>query len=118
TRKTSFHLNDMSNGTAVALSGNGEAIECEQHKISRQAKADIIWIVDESGSTSNLRANIANNATLFFNKAVAAGLDFRIAVTDMNDASDGIFAARQAGGTGDRWVLPSEQMVFQNNIND
>lgn len=118
TRKTSFHLNDISNGTAVALSGNGEAIECEQYVISRQAKADIIWVVDESGSTSNLRTNIANNATLFFNKAVAAGLDFRIAVTDMNDASAGIFATRQAGGTGDRWLLPSEQMEFQNAIND
>lgn len=117
-RKTGFQLNDMSNGTAVALSGNSEAIECEQHVIARQSKADIIWVVDESGSTSDLRANIANNATLFFNKAVAAGLDFRIAVTDMNDASNGIFATRQAGGTGDRWLLPSEQMAFQAAIND
>src|SRR5690606_15155406 len=45
-------------------------------------------------------------------------LDFRIAVTDMNDASAGIFATRQAGGTGDRWLLSSEQTEFQAAIND
>ena len=118
TRTTVFHLNDMSNGTGIAVSGNGEEIECEQFKISRQAKADIIFIVDESGSTSGVRDNIKADATLFFNKALAAGLDFRVAVTDMDDASDGIFASRQSGGTGDRWLLPSEQMEFEANIED
>src|SRR5690606_611259 len=72
----------------------------------------------ESGSTNTVRDNIKADATLFFNKALAAGLDFRIAVTDMNDASDGIFASRQVGGTGDRWLLPSEQMQFEADIED
>lgn len=118
TRTTVFHLNDMSNGTSVALSGNGEKIECEQFVISRQAKADIIFVVDESGSTTGVRDNIKADATLFFNKALAAGLDFRVAVTDMNDASNGIFASRQMGGTGDRWLLPTEQMQFEADIED
>jgi hypothetical protein len=118
TRKTSFHLNDMSNGSGISVSGNGEQIGCEQFLISRQAKADIIWIVDESGSTLPYRTDISNNATLFFNKAVAAGLDFRMAVTDMDDLSNGIFADRQVGGTGDRWLLPSELAAFQASIND
>jgi hypothetical protein len=118
TRTTVFHLNDMSNGTSVALSGNGEKIECEQFSISRQAKADIIFIIDESGSTIGVRDNIKADATLFFNKALAAGLDFRVAVTDMNDTSDGIFATRQNGGTGDRWLLPTEQMQFEADIED
>lgn len=118
TRKTSFHLNDMSNGTGIALSGNGEQIACEQFIISRQAKADIIWIVDESGSTSDDRQRIVDNASIFFNKAVAAGLDFRVAVTDMDNARMGLFASRQVGGTGDRWLLPTEQAVFEANILD
>ncbi|NVB84742.1 MAG: hypothetical protein HOV81_40605 [Kofleriaceae bacterium] len=118
TRRTTFHLNDMSNGTGIALSGNGEEIGCEQFLISRQAKADIIWVVDESGSTSPFRTNIANNATLFFNKAVAAGLDFRMGVTDLDDVKNGIFASRQVGGTGDRWLLPAELMAFKDAIND
>lgn len=117
-RKTSFHLNDFSNGTGIALSGNGETIACEQFVISRQAKADIIWIVDESGSTSDDRQRIVDNASVFFNKAVAAGLDFRVAVTDMDDARMGLFASRQVGGTGDRWLLPTELATFQANIND
>jgi hypothetical protein len=117
-RTTSFHLNDMSNGSGIALSGNGEKVECEQFVITRQAKADIIWIVDESGSTSDDRQRIVDNASLFFNKAVNAGLDFRVAVIDMDDVKNGIFATRQAGGTGDRWLLPSEQSIFEANILD
>jgi hypothetical protein len=117
-RTTSFHLNDLSNGSGVAQSGNGEELECEQFVITRQAKADIIWIVDESGSTSDDRQRIVDNASVFFNKAVQAGLDFRIAVTDMDNAKNGIFATRQAGGTGDRWLLPSEQAQFEANILD
>lgn len=118
TRTTAFHLNDMSNGTGVAVSGNGEELECEQFVISRQAKADIIWIVDESGSTSDDRQRIVDNASVFFNKAVNAGLDFRVAVTDMDNAKNGIFATRQSGGTGDRWLLPTEQAQFEANILD
>lgn len=113
TRTTVFHLNDMSNGSGIAQSGNGELIGCEQTVISKQAKADIIWILDESGSMGTLRQRVADNASTFFQKAVDAGLDFRIAVTDMNDASDGIFATRQAGGTGDRWLLPNELAKFE-----
>jgi hypothetical protein len=118
TRPTGVHLADMSNGTGVALSQNGEEVECEQFLIARQAKADIIWVVDESGSTSDDRTRIANNASIFFQKAVAAGLDFRVAVTDMDNAKDGIFASRQTGGTGDRWLLPTEQAIFEANIQD
>jgi hypothetical protein len=102
----------------VAVSMNGEEVECEQFVVDRQAKADIIWIIDESGSTIDDRERIAANASIFFDKAVAAGLDFRVAITDMDDAKDGIFASRQAGGTGDRWLLPSEQTQFEADVND
>jgi hypothetical protein len=117
-RKTSVHHSDFSNGTGVAQSANGEERECEQFLANRQAKADIIFVVDESGSTSDDRMRIASNATLFFNRAVAAGLDFRVAVTDMDNAKMGIFASRQAGGTGDRWLLPGERPQFELDILD
>jgi hypothetical protein len=117
-RATGIVLGDMSNGTGVSVSGNGEQVECEQFLASRQAKADIIWIIDESGSTSDDRERIATNAAVFFDRAVAAGLDFRIAVTDMDDAKNGIFASRQAGGTGDRWLTPDEQDEFEANALD
>jgi hypothetical protein len=118
TRSTAFHLSDASNGTGVAQSGNGERRECEQFLADRQARADIIWVVDESGSTSDDRARIAANASLFFDRAVAAGLDFRLGVTDMNDTQNGIFASRQAGGTGDRWLTPADQAQFEIDVQD
>lgn len=118
TRDTAFHLADMSNGTGISVSGNGEQIECEQFIATHQPKADIIFVVDESGSTSDDRTRIADNASLFFDKAVAAGLDFRVGVTDMEETRDGLFASRQAGGTGDRWLLPTEQAQFEADIND
>jgi hypothetical protein len=39
-------------------------------------------------------------------------------VTDLDDVKNGIFATRQTGGTGDRWLLPSELTAFQAAIND
>ena len=99
----------IASGTGVTVSGNGEAIECEPYVGAQEAKADIIWIVDESGSVNDDRQRIVDNASVFFDKAIAAGLDFRIGVSDMNDTGPGgqpgIFATRQSGGTGDRWLL-------------
>lgn len=122
TRGTATHLDDFSNGTGVTVSQNGEAIECKPYMGAQEAKADIIWIIDESGSVSDDRQRIVDNASVFFDKAIASGLDFRLGVTDMNDTGPGgqpgIFASRQAGGTGDRWLLPNEQALFEVNILD
>src|SRR3990172_3154769 len=93
-RATGFHVDDMANGTALTHSGNGDTVECEQFLVSQTPKANIIWVVDESGSMSDDRANVAANATSFFNKATTAGLDFRMGVTDMNDATRRPFSSR------------------------
>ncbi len=122
-RPTAIYADDMANGTGSTVSGNGEAIECEEYYADRPAAADIIWIIDESGSTSSDRQRIADNAAAFFLKAVDAGLDFRMGVTDMNDTGPGnqpgIFASRDgASSTGDRWLLPSEPAAFATAIGD
>lgn len=121
-RRTSLFANDMANGTGHSVSSNGEAVECEQFLADEQATADIIWIIDESGSTLDERQNIGVAATQFFNQAIAAGLDFRMGVTDMHAQGPGnqpgIFASRMAGGTGDRWLLPTEPDLFIAAIND
>ncbi len=122
TRSTALFADDMSNGTGVSVSGNGEAIECEEFYADRPASADIIWIIDESGSTSSDRARIAANADSFFLKAVDAGLDFRMGVTDMRNGGPGgqpgIFAARATSTTGDRWILPNEPAAFADSVAD
>jgi len=121
-RLTGFVLDDMSNGTGVTVSGNGVVVECESLAPERGGIADIIWVVDESGSVRDDRDRIAGSAAVFFDKAIAAGLDFRVAVTDMNrdgpGGQPGIFASRNSGGTGDRWLGPLERLEFEESIRD
>lgn len=119
---TALYASDMANGTGHSVSGNGEAIECEQFIADRSAAADIIWIADESGSMNDERMALGLAALQFFQLALSAGLDFRMGVTDMNDTGPGgqpgIFATRQAGGTGDRWLLPHEINEFNQAVLD
>jgi len=119
-KATGFHADDMSNGTGLAQSGNDELVECQQYLAEDQAAADIIWVLDDSGSTGDDRERIAANADLFFQKAVDTGLDFRMAVTAMGIESQphtGKFSTRQEGGTGDRWILSTEPGIFSEAIN-
>lgn len=118
TRPTGFHVDDLANGTGLTHSGNGDTVECEQFRVAEVPKADIIWVLDESGSMDDDRAKVAMNATAFFMKAVNAGLDFRMGVTDMHKGRGGKFASRAATSTGDRWLLPTELATFQANVND
>jgi hypothetical protein len=120
-KATGFHADDLSNGTGLAQAGNQELIECQQYLAEDQAAADIIWVLDDSGSTDDDRDRISKNADAFFTKAVEAGLDFRMGVTAMGletSTHRGKFSTRVEGGTGDRWILPSEPGVFTIAIND
>ncbi len=122
TKATGFHADDLSNGTGFSQSGNQELVECEQFLAEEEAAADIIWVIDESGSTSDDRQRITQNAELFFQKVVDAGLDFRMGVTTMDKngpsgSNPGQFSTRQEGGTGDRWILPTEPDAFRTAIN-
>lgn len=122
TRSSALFANDMSNGTGVSVSGNGEAIECEEFYADVPAAADIIWVIDQSNSTSGDRQRIADNAGFFFVKAIDAGLDFRMGVTDMRNGGPGgepgIFASRATSTTGDRWILPDEPDEFATSVGD
>ena len=50
--------------------------------------------------------------------ALDIGLDFRMAVTDMNDTSNGVFATRDADGSNERWIMPNEPAEFALAIED
>ena len=120
-KSTGFHVADLAGGTGLAQSGNPEAFECAEFEVHEIPKADIVWIVDESGSTDNDRQNIAGNANNFFNQAASAGLDFRMGVTDMDDAKLGMLANRTSDVpyTG-QWLhnTPLDQGLFSQQIND
>ena len=114
-RPTGFYLDDLSSGTGLTFSGNGEAVECELFLGDKVPQADIIWVMDESSSMDDDRDSVASNAVALFDKAKLAGLDFRMGVTDMHAGRNGKFARRVGAGT-DRWLLPTEVTLFQADI--
>ena len=122
-RSTSFVVDDLSGGTALAKAGTQVSAECDGNQIDALPKADIVWVVDESGSMDDNRQDIVNNANNFFSRALASGLDFRMGVTNVCDPQGtyksvvGKFCSKVSsdstddGGT-DRFLLPGEQTLF------
>jgi len=120
---TGFIVDDLSNGTAVAVAKDSVGNECDVGVIIKLPKADIIWVIDESGSMNDNRADIVNNANNFFSRALASGLDFRMGVTNVCTPNGsykqctGKFCSvastntHDSGGV-DRFLLPSEQTTF------
>ena len=118
-KASGWHTEDLSNGTGLATASNTDTVECEQFVVTKVPKADIIWVLDESGSTSDDRMRIENNATQLFTRAIAQGLDFRMAVTDCDDASLGkLSRGSTVAQDYGLWIQPSEQMVFVNAVRD
>ena len=63
---TGIHLDDLSNGTGLADPNNSDTVECDPFILSSNPVADIIWVIDESGSMSDNRQDIVNNANNFY----------------------------------------------------
>ncbi|MCK5795537.1 MAG: hypothetical protein KAI47_00020 [Deltaproteobacteria bacterium] len=79
-QSTTYILDDVSNGTGLATLADSDTVECDPFVLERNPIADIIWIVDESGSMNDNRNDIVNNAKAFFARAMQSNLDFRMAV--------------------------------------
>lgn len=83
--RTGFIADDLSNGTSLASYDDGISNDCDVKKIEKLAVADIIWVIDESGSMDLDRENVVKNATDFFARAQKSGLDFRMGITGVSD---------------------------------
>jgi hypothetical protein len=135
TKDTGFLLDDLSNGTGLATAQDTDTVECDPFELGGLPIADIIWVVDESGSMTDNRLDVAQNAKDFFSRAVKSGLDFRMAVTNVTEPGDkahGRFCSKQyqftpAGilqnmddetdlGGVDRFLLPTEQKIFESCV--
>ena len=137
TKDTGFHLEDISNGTGLAQAKDTDTVECDVFTLNAFSKADIIWVVDESGSMNDNRLDVANNAKDFFARALKSGLDFRMAVTNVvqggvTSKKVGKFCSKQYqfdgsgnlknsadasdDGGADRFLLPSEQKIFESCV--
>jgi hypothetical protein len=114
---TEFNVEDLSNGTGLATTANTNQVECDPFILSGTPVADIIWVIDESGSMDDNRLDVASNAADFFSRAVSSGLDFRIAVTGVNTNQKGRFCdststSPQDTGGNDRFLKSTEQTIF------
>jgi hypothetical protein len=82
-RNTGFLQDDLAGATVIARYQTKTNNECDVGTLTSLPVADIIWVIDESGSMSGERENVKNNANNFFSRALASGLDFRMCVTGM-----------------------------------
>ena len=127
TSRAGFIVDDLSNGTALAVAKDTVDNECDVGTIQKLPVADIVWVIDESGSMSDNRQDIVNNANNFFSRALSSGLDFRMGVTNVctptgsYKAAVGKFCSQISSNTSDmggtdRFLLPSEQTIFSSCI--
>jgi hypothetical protein len=127
-RNTGFLQDDLAGATVLARYAAGTSNECDVGTLTSLPVADIIWVIDESGSMDGERDNVRNNANSFFSRALASGLDFRMCVTGMMSptgsygAHTGVCGSRcnpnpdAAPGGQDRFLLANEQTEFSNCI--
>ncbi|ABS27071.1 hypothetical protein Anae109_2871 [Anaeromyxobacter sp. Fw109-5] len=73
-------LSDLSGGTAIGQSGDGESTRCEHLDVASEPKADFVWMSDISASTDDERGPIAGNARAVFTRLEDLGIDFRMGV--------------------------------------
>ncbi|MCB9555436.1 MAG: hypothetical protein H6707_04980 [Deltaproteobacteria bacterium] len=122
---TQLLVDDVSNGTGLAKTTNSHVVECDPFVLSRNPIADIIWVVDDSGSMSDNRQNIINNADDFFARALKSGLDFRVGVAGVKAPGGGtimgkLCSAQGGSGSGgtDRFLKSSERQLFKDCVAD
>ncbi len=112
-----IHLDDLSNGTGLAELSNNTEIECEAYVVESLPVADIIWVVDDSGSMDDDQARVAGAGQQFLQEADNSGLDWRMCVVDMTEGNPGD-CCTNTDQTNDTWLGPGERQQFLNCIQD
>jgi hypothetical protein len=128
-RNTGVLVDDLSNGSSLALYSDKVGNSCEANTMKNVPRADILWVSDESGSMNDNRQDVTKNSTEFFKRAVAMGLDFRMGVTNVIPSPppaspqvgyakfcSRISSNKSDSGGVDRFILPSEEAIFTSCI--
>ncbi|MBU1238913.1 hypothetical protein KJ865_04315, partial [Myxococcota bacterium] len=106
-----MNLDDLSNSTGYAGFSASEETECEPYSVGTVPVADIIWVIDESGSMYDKQSSVASNAVDFFNRAIAYGLDFRMGVVGVGE--DQVKLCTGQNESADYFLTPSDLNRFQ-----
>lgn len=88
--QTAIRMRDLTNATGIATANKGLDAECDDFKVTTLPVADIVWLVDTSGSMSDDQALISDTATEFFTKLQTSSLDFRIGVMRAGSSTTGL----------------------------
>lgn len=93
-------LNDFANGRTLARSDLSFVEDEETFQTEATAAADLLWVIDDSGSMSQEQDNIAAGIGEFFDILDASGLDYHLgATTTGNDCGE-----LSQISTGDRFI--------------
>lgn len=80
TQATRIVASDLTGGTALGQSGDGEGTRCDAMPVEGDPRADFVWMSDISGSTDDERDPIRLNAAAVFGRLDTLGIDFRMGV--------------------------------------
>lgn len=86
-------LGSLLDGSNTAPSGYVQMTGTSAFTGAAPAKADFLWVVDNSGSMGQEQSAVSTNAENFFDRMVQTGLDFRIGIitTDSSALKGGDF---------------------------
>ncbi len=87
---TAIRMRDLTNGTALGRSGKGLKAECDGFVVEALPIADIVWLIDASGSMNDDQQLISDTAKAFFTKLQSSSLDFRVGVMRGGCSTSGV----------------------------
>jgi hypothetical protein len=98
----------------VAMRGRGDVggRQTDSFTQDQQPRADILLVVDDSGSMFDKQTNLANNFTSFIQYAVSANVDYQIGVVTSDVALNGVLRPTTGGGRFLRNTTPNVQTAF------
>lgn len=107
-----IRVEEMTDGTNVARHGSFTRHVCDQFVATEQARADIIWVVDDSGSMEDDQMAVRSAADAMVEILGSAEVDYRLGVARMfaQDEND----RRRGRLEGDGFTRDLDQ--FQNDI--
>jgi hypothetical protein len=76
---TAFYLEDITNGSALAQVGDETAVKCDTFTTQAYPKADIMVVIDNSGSMGSSQTALSNAANAITTQLATALLDWRVA---------------------------------------
>ena len=117
--QVSFHVADAGSGACIASVSDSTENECESY-LYRAPVADIVWVVDDSGSMSDDQDRLANASNTFLQVAGTLGLAWRMCVVDMTKDNDGT-CCTGTNQSGDQWLsagVPGDDVKFRECIGD